>query len=336
MISIFGHKPKIPKKNPQPPPPNVYAEVVFVSPNDLQDQRACTTGWCVQKMIGGYILIMHKQVSCIMDDLQSKLSSLTIHSNSKQDIIRRFRDHVKGKPIVTGGHAKHCGKEGHWLEKAMGLAPNAKNAPDIGGYEMKKNSKKISFGDYSAHEYLFSKDRPTLVQYNNDDFSCTRVEFLHMFGKPNPKKNNRYAWSGACVPKFGAWNAFGQTLEITPEKDIVAYYSHAHDTRDATLLNPWLQTRPQIMIAVWKYDRMRKNIEDKFNDKGFFICKKSADVYHTICFGTPFNYDDFLAAVSNNKIIFDSGMYEGNTRNYSTFRSNANDFWNERITEEYE
>ena len=33
------------------------------------------------------------------------------------------------------------------------------------------------------------------------------------------------------------------------------------------------------------------------------------------------------------KIIFDSGMYDGNSRNYSQFRGSC--FWNELISEEY-
>jgi len=35
----------------------------------------------------------------------------------------------------------------------------------------------------------------------------------------------------------------------------------------------------------------------------------------------------------NKKIIFDSGMYDGNSRNYSQFRGSG--FWNELIIEEY-
>jgi len=37
--------------------------------------------------------------------------------------------------------------------------------------------------------------------------------------------------------------------------------------------------------------------------------------------------------MKNKKIIFDSGMYDGNSRNYSQFRGTC--FWNELITEEY-
>lgn len=38
----------------------------------------------------------------------------------------------------------------------MNIKPNKKNFPDIGGFEMKKESNKITFGDWSG-EYLFSK-----------------------------------------------------------------------------------------------------------------------------------------------------------------------------------
>lgn len=38
----------------------------------------------------------------------------------------------------------------------MGIKHNAKNEPDINGYEMKKSSNKITLGDFSASEYLFS------------------------------------------------------------------------------------------------------------------------------------------------------------------------------------
>jgi hypothetical protein len=39
--------------------------------------------------------------------------------------------------------------------------------------------------------------------------------------------------------------------------------------------------------------------------------------------------------IKNKLIIFDSGMYSGNNRNYSQFRSINNNFWKTLITEEY-
>ena len=59
--------------------------------------------------------------------------------------------------------------------------------------------------------------------------------------------------------------------------------------------------------------------------KGFFICKKNNK---NICFGKPFDYDYFIEGIKNNKIYFDSGMYEGNRRNYSQI-------WKDLIIEVY-
>lgn len=50
--------------------------------------------------------------------------------------------------------------------------------------------------------------------------------------------------------------------------------------------------------------------------------------------GNTIDFNKFITLFKNNKIIFDSGMYEGNTRNYSQFRSNCNIF-KELIIEEY-
>ena len=58
----------------------------------------------------------------------------------KQHIIKLFITYVKGVKIcLEGKNINHCGKEGHWLETKMGIKYNAKNEPDINGYEMKKN-----------------------------------------------------------------------------------------------------------------------------------------------------------------------------------------------------
>jgi len=80
---------------------------------------------------------------------------------------------------------------------------------------------------------------------------------------------------------------------------------------------------------------MREHINNKFNNKGFFIIKKKADIYNKICFGKPFNYDTFIDGIKKLIIIFDSGMYVGNNRNYSQFRSSNSKFWDNLIIEEY-
>ena len=80
---------------------------------------------------------------------------------------------------------------------------------------------------------------------------------------------------------------------------------------------------------------MREHINKKFNNKGFFIIKKSGDIYNKICFGKKFDYDCFINSIKKQIVIFDSGMYIGNNRNYSQFRSSNSNFWNELIIEEY-
>jgi len=78
---------------------------------------------------------------------------------------------------------------------------------------------------------------------------------------------------------------------------------------------------------------MKPHIDNKFDKKGFFICKKIGSTYEKICFGRAFNFEYFIECIKNKKIIFDSGMYDGNSRNYSQFRGSC--FWNELIMEEY-
>jgi len=256
----------------------------------------------------------------------------------KQHIITLFNNNVKGKEIcLEGKNILHCGKEGHWLEKQMGIIHNAKNEPDIKGYEMKKSSIKTTLGDFSASEYAFSKNnkRTTINNNNNwsDEIKMARNEFIRFFGNPNPNKNNRYSWSGSCVPTYNNWNFAGQNLLVLENNDLVIYYSFSKDTRSRKNDFPEFLQHDNIMIAIWKAEKMKPHIENKFNKKGFFICKKIEDKYNKICFGKTFDFEYFIECIKNKKIIFDSGMYEGNSRNYSQFR--GSNFWNELIIEEY-
>ena len=124
---------------------------------------------------------------------------------------------------------------------------------------------------------------------------------------------------------------------ISENNDICIYYSYSKDERVIKQTFPEFLKRGDVLIAIWKADKMRSHIEKKFNNKGFFICKKDKDnqVYDKICFGRPFGFDYFIDNIKNGLIIFDSGMYEGNSRNYSQFRSSNSNFWNYLITDEY-
>jgi hypothetical protein len=259
--------------------------------------------------------------------------------HNKKYIIAKFNNCVRNKLInLENKNIKHCGKEGHWLETQFGIKHNSKNEPDINGFEMKKSANKTTLGDFSATEYAFSNERYYINNYNNwtDDVKITRQEFIHYFGNPNIKKYNRYSWSGRACPLYNIYNNNGQILEIVENNDIVIYYSFLQDTRSDknNILPTFLQTKDKKVIAIWKHDKLQKNINNKFNKNGFFICKKIKNIYKTICFGKPFNFEYFITCIKNNKIIFDSGMYDGNNRNYSQFKGNKN-FWNELIYEEY-
>ena len=75
----------------------------------------------------------------------------------KEKIIALFLTNVKGKkPDSVHSNQDHDGRDGHWLERQMGLAANASNTPDLFGFEMKNDTRsKTSFGDWSANYYIF-------------------------------------------------------------------------------------------------------------------------------------------------------------------------------------
>jgi hypothetical protein len=124
-------------------------------------------------------------------------------------------------------------------------------------------------------------------------------------------------------------------MYFTKNLDLHIKYSYSKDKRENKDNLPSF-LKAEIVIAIWKYEKLKENINKKYNDKGFFICKKVNNRYEKICFGIPFNFEYFVENIKKENIIFDSGMYEGNSRNYSQFRSYVNNFWNLLITEEYE
>jgi len=206
-----------------------------------------------------------------MEEIEERLK------NNKQKIIDLFLKNVKGVNIILNSNNNHCGNEGYWLETKMNIKHNNKNKPDLYGYEMKKNSVKISFGDFSASEYLFSSKKSYIKEYNKwtNDINITKNDYIKYFGKKNEKKNNRYSWSGSCVPTYNNWNYSGQNLLFNENNDLCIYYQFDKDERITKYQLPsFLQTTEKIVIAIWKKSKLENHINNKFNKKGFFICKK--------------------------------------------------------------
>lgn len=265
-----------------------------------------------------------------------KATKITIKED-KQYIIQTFMKNIKDKEITLSEYHRHNGSEGFWLETQMGVKHNGNNKPDINGYEMKKSSHRITFGDYSASEYLFSEKKTYINKFNNwkENIDISKEQFIHYFGSPNKAKNDRFSWSGRCVPTYNEWNESGQKMIINKNNDILILYSYNKDKRNTKdTLPEFVKTNNEILIVIWFSEHLREKINNKFNINGFFICKKNGNTYNKICFGSPFNYEFFIENIKKKIVIFDSGMYVGNARNYSLFRSNLK-FWESLIIDEY-
>lgn len=241
--------------------------------------------------------------------------------NAKNTIIKIFNQNVKGKGVFLAKN--HDGSEGHRLEKMFNLKTNSRNEPDILGFELKKESQKVTFGDFSATEYLYNKNKPILICINGRDINISRERFIEIFGTKNPK-NNRFSWSGKNFPKLGVWNDRGQTIKVD-EENIVIYYDYQLDK-----LKAFPSERP-MAIAFWSADgpkSIKAKVENKFGKNGFVIVNIVDGVYHSLKFGRKITYSKFLELFKERRIILDSGMHEGNSRNYSHFRAYKN-IWNQ-------
>jgi len=261
-------------------------------------------------------------------------------NTKKRKIIDLFNKKVRGKKADLSKYtAKHDGKAGHWLEKQMGIKPNASNKPDIYGYEMKNqtSSGKITFGDWSADEYIFKHGRPTKTHGTNKNYDISRNDFLRIFGRPNLEKDNRLSWSGAPCPSYiNERNDYGQILKIDENQDIIISYSYSKDKREyKEQIVPVEMQKENLILAKWHSDSIKKKLEDKFNQEGWFTCKKNTGgFYDSIHFGKPMNFDSWLELFRNRQIFFDSGMYYGNSRNYSQWRA-MQITWDNLIVDSY-
>jgi len=244
--------------------------------------------------------------------------------DAKQKIIEIFHRDVKGKKLADKGpNPKHDGARGHSLERLFGIKANGNNAPDLFGFELKsQTTNKTTFGDWSASNYLFNGENP----------SCTKTEFIKIFGSPNPKKNNRYSWSGSCFPVVGSTNSFGQIIEVSDGGDVSIYYSFSKDLRPekATLIPKEFQ-KENLRLAHWTREKLERHVNDKFNDKGWFkVFTDESGTCLELVFGEPMDFSTWIELVRNGTIYLDSGMRVGGSRNRANWRA-SNTFWDSLI-----
>ena len=104
------------------------------------------------------------------------------------------------------------------------------------------NSNKISFGDWSASKYLWK------------DKKITRKEIIKTFGSPNPKKHNRYSWSGHVFPKYSdSYNYAGQRMKFLDNGNLIIEYSYLHDSRkEKENFKAELKKNETIVLAIWE------------------------------------------------------------------------------------
>jgi len=248
-------------------------------------------------------------------------------AEARKKIIQIYKERVHGKvPDTSSSDPRHDGKVGHWLEKQMGVKPNADNAPDLYEYEMKTNiNSGLTLGSWDPNYWVF----------RNETYKISRGGFLKFFGKANLKKGGRMSWSGSPVPKINGTNSFGMRIEVDSSNNIEFVYSFSKDTRSnkSSAVPKNLQVE-NLIICRWNADgkkSLREKVERKFNQNGWFKCiQDESGAFSSIVFGNPFTFETFISYFKNGDVYFDCGMYEGNDRNYCQWRT-RDSFWDSLI-----
>jgi hypothetical protein len=233
---------------------------------------------------------------------------------NKQDIIALFQKNVRGVEICLDGNVKHCGKEGYWLEKKMGIPHNSKNEPDIYGYEMKTGENVTTFIDKAPTYFLDGHEMKKRDKKAKQEF----------WEKYASKKTTEEKTIGGW--KINQFNACGQKIVV--ENDTIAVlYDSTQDTRETKV-----NQEPHIIMQ-WDAAVLKRTIENKFNKNGFFQCKKIGKTYEKICFGKNITFDTWIAAFKEG-IIYHDGYSKLHGRGRHVFRA-SNKFWDNFIIEEY-
>lgn len=250
-------------------------------------------------------------------------------SDEEIEIVRIFRENVYGRsPDTTGYNRGHNGSGGHWLEQQMGVRPNADNAPDLLGHEMKNNTtSKTTFGDWSPNYKIFQ----------DSNLGIDRDQFLRVFGKPNPAKNDRYSWSGTPLPTVNRPSPHnGSIIVVDENQDISIIYNYSNDPRpNKSQIVPAHLQQDNLLLVKWDRENLAEKLLNKFGQVGWFKCFQDQNgVYNEIAFGAPMIYENWIMLVRQGIVFFDSGMYETNNRPYAMWRA-SNGYWNSLIVRRY-
>ena len=243
----------------------------------------------------------------------------------KREILRTFNKNVKGKvPDLSRFNSSHDGAEGDWLTVAMGLSVNGRNEPDFKGFEMKKDSKKTTFGDWQPDTGLYMSTAKGIKP------ALTRIEFLKIFGLKSKdqtgRKLGRYSWSGKAFPSVKGLNEQGQIIKIDNNNNVKVFYFFSKDKRlDKKKIVPKHLQKDDLVLVEWTAEGLKNRLEKKFNKLGWFKCLTDDDGrYVSVQFGMPINFEIFMALAKTGDVFCDCGMYSTNPRPYMTWRASKN------------
>jgi hypothetical protein len=288
---------------------------------------------------------------------------------ARKKIIKMYKDKVHGrKPDTSKMTGSHDGKIGHWLEDKMGSERDASNKPDLFGYEMKTGGSKTTFGDWGPDYFIFrdeekflnligktGKKKQELQKKNKDEI------FLKAFGMwrdagddshvynldgkikswQSIGKDGYYSWSGTPSPNkvTNGINDFGQALIITENNSISITYCFSKDTReDKFELVPKEFQIENLKLFGWSPEWIKKKIENKFNEHGWFKCNIKEEEFYEIIFGDKITITEFLKWLRNGDVVFDTRLKEtrpnGSDRYGMQWRAPSK-FWNSKAVETY-
>lgn len=273
-----------------------------------------------------------KIIKSIMNDIIEKIEEKVEPSKNiedgKKEIITRWEKNVKGKQFDTSSkNEKHCGKEGHCLEEAMGIKPNGKNEPDIFGYEMKCDTK--------VGVTTFVDKEPDYFNIKGESFKgisrvankSKREELWNNMYRQNTRKKDEKRIGGWKIKKY---DVDGQKMIVKDDNSLEIIYNYNHDTREYKdeCLDDYYKNGKDHIICKWEKKTLEEFINRKFNQNGFFICNKDK-----ICFGKPISFNMWIQGVKDGIIYYDGySSIDGRWR--GCFRAN-NKYWHSLITEEY-
>ena len=75
---------------------------------------------------------------------------------------------------------------------------------------------------------------------------------------------------------------------------------------DKNIIIPKELQKDDLILAKWYFNSIKNKLEKKFNQKGWFTCKKGTNgEYESIHFGKPINFDTWLNLFEKGIVFFD-------------------------------